>query len=66
MRNIFLYTPWCEQGLSYDAKIIEEICLKNNIKPYITYRNKRKIKWDCDFIPIRKIHNIIKSSIYYL
>ena len=62
MRNIFLYTPWCEQGLSYDAKIIEEICLKNNIKPYITYRNKRKIKWDCDFIPIRKIHNIIKSN----
>ena len=29
MRNIFLYTPWCEQGLSYDAKVIEKI-LRNS------------------------------------
>ena len=62
MRNIFLYTPWCEQGLSYDAKVIEKICLNNNITPFITYRNKRKIDWDCNFIPIRKIHKIIKTN----
>ena len=29
MKNIYLYTPWCEQGLSYDAKVIEEICSNN-------------------------------------
>ena len=54
MKNIYLYTPWCEQGLSYDAKVIEEISLKNKIKPFITYKNKRKIQWDCEFIPIKK------------
>ncbi|MBC8300206.1 MAG: glycosyltransferase [Candidatus Cloacimonetes bacterium] len=62
MRNIFLYTPWCEQGLSYDAKVIEKICLNNNITPFITYRNKRKINWDCNFISIRKIHKIISTN----
>jgi len=62
MRNIYLYTPWCEQGLSYDARVIEKICLDNNIKPLITYRNKRKIKWECEFISIRKIHKIINSD----
>ena len=62
MKNIYLYTPWCEQGLSYDAKVIEEISLKNKIKPFITYKNKRKIQWDCEFIPIKKIHKIINSN----
>ena len=61
-KNIFLFTPWCEQGLSYDAKVIEEISLKNKIKPFITYKNKRKIQWDCEFIPIKKIHKIINSN----
>ena len=62
MRKVFLYTPWCEQGLSYDAKVIENICLKNKITPFITYRNKRKIKWDCNFIPVRKIHKLINPN----
>ena len=62
MKNIYLYTPWCEQGLSYDAKVIEEISLKNKIKPFITYKNKRKIEWECEFIPIKKIHKIINSN----
>ena len=66
MKSIFLYTPWCEQGLSYDAKVIEEICINNNIRPFITYRTKRKIKWDCDFIPLRKIHTLInKDDIFF-
>ena len=62
MRKAFLYTPWCEQGLSYDAKVIENICLKNKIKHFITYRNKRKIKWDCKFISVRKISKIITHN----
>ena len=62
MRNIYLYTPLCDQGLSYDAKVIEQICVENNINPIITYRNKRKIIWECNFIPIRRPHKIIKSD----
>ena len=66
MKNIYLYTPWCEQGLSYDAKVIEEICSNNNIRPFITYRTKRKIQWACDFIPLRKIHTLInKDDIFF-
>ena len=66
MKNIYLYTPWCEQGLSYDAKVIEEICSNNNIHPFITYRTKRKIQWACDFIPLRKIHTLItKDDIFF-
>ena len=41
-RKIFLYTPWCEQGLSYDAKAIEKIALENSLEPIITYQKKRK------------------------
>ena len=40
-----------EQGLSYDAKAIYDIAKKNGIDAYISYRTKRKIKWDCKFIP---------------
>ena len=66
LKKIFLYTPWCEQGLSYDAKVIEGICLNNKIKPCITFRTKRKIQWECDFIPIRKIHTLIqKDDIFF-
>ena len=41
--RIFLYTPWCEQGLSYDAKAIEKIAIENNLEPIITFNKKRKI-----------------------
>ena len=40
MRNIFLYTPWCEQGLSYDAKVIEKICLNKINYPDLGQSNK--------------------------
>ena len=66
MKNIVLYTPWCEQGLSYDAKVIEEICIENNIRPFITYRTKRKISWNCDFIPLSKVPKLIqKDDIFF-
>ena len=53
-RYLYLYTPWREQGLSYDAKVIENIALKNGFNPLITYRTKRKIERECDFIPINQ------------
>ena len=54
-RYIYLYTPWREQGLSYDAKVIENIALDCGLKPIVTYRTKRKIEWDCDYVPIKKV-----------
>ena len=54
-RYIYLYTPWREQGLSYDAKVIENIALECGLISIITYRTKRKIEWDCDYIPIKKV-----------
>lgn len=53
--RIFLYTPWCEQGLSYDAKAIEKIAIENNLEPIITFNKKRKIQWDCTFVPEKKL-----------
>ena len=53
--RIFLYTPWCEQGLSYDAKAIEKIAIENNLEPIITFNKKRKILWDCTFVPEKKL-----------
>ena len=47
-RYIYLYTPWREQGLSYDAKVIENIALECGLMPVITYRTKRKIEWNCE------------------
>ena len=65
-RRIFLYTPWCEQGLSYDAKAIEKIAIENSLEPIITYNKKRKIKWDCTFVPINKlINNITENDIFF-
>ena len=65
-RKIFLYTPWCEQGLSYDAKAIEKIALENSLEPIITYQKKRKIIWDCTFIPTNKlIDHIAEDDIFF-
>ena len=61
-RKIILYTPWMEQGLSYDAKAIYDIAKKNNIDTYISYRTKRKIKWDCKFIPENELNNFINKN----
>jgi len=65
-RKIFLYTPWNEQGLSYDAKAIEKIALENSLEPLITYPKKRKIIWDCTFMPMNKLlDNITKQDIFF-
>ena len=60
--NIYLYTPWCEQGLSYDAKAIEQIAIQNNIKSIISFEKTRKIIWPCDFEKTKNIKNIIKKD----
>ena len=66
MKKIYLYTAWCEQGLSYDAKVIEKIAKDLNIQVIITYHKKRKIVWDCEFTPIKDIRNIIqKNDIFF-
>jgi len=44
-RHIYLYTPWREQGLSYDAKSIEQIASIQGIQPIITYHDPKKIDW---------------------
>ena len=64
-KNIFLFTPWCEQGLSYDAKAIESIALKNNLNCIITYHKKRKIIWPCKFEPLKNIHKIISENDFF-
>ena len=65
-KKIYLYTPWCEQGLSYDAKVIEEIAIKNNYNPIITFDKKRKIKWPCKFVKTNKISSIInKEDVFF-
>ena len=51
-----------EQGLSYDAKAVYDIAIKNNLEVYISYRTKRKIKWDCNFIPVNKISEFINEN----
>ena len=56
-RKIILYTPWMEQGLSYDAKAVYDIAIKNNLEVYISYRTKRKIKWKQFIIIIFKIYH---------
>ena len=61
-RKIILYTPWMELGLSYDAKAVYDIAIKNNLEVYISYRTKRKIKWDCNFIPVNKISEFINEN----
>ena len=61
-RYIYLYTPWREQGLSYDAKVIEKIALQYGLQSIITYRSKRKIEWDCDYIPIKKVAKVLTSK----
>lgn len=61
-RKIILYTPWMDQGLSYDAKAIYDIAYKNNLDIYISYRTKRKIKWECNFIPVKKLSSFIKDD----
>ena len=60
-KYIYLYTPWRDQGLSYDAKVIENIALNNGYISIITYRTKRKIEWECDFIPINEVADKISS-----
>ena len=62
MRNIYLFTPWREQGLSYDAKVIEQIAKDINIHVIITYYKKRKVVWDCEFTPINNIRNNIQKD----
>ena len=61
-RYIYLYTPWREQGLSYDAKVIEKIAMQSGFKSIITYRTKRKIEWDCDYIPIKQVAKTLSSK----
>ena len=61
-KYIYLYTPWREQGLSYDAKVIEQIALQYGFQSIITYRTKRKIEWNCDYIPIKKVAKKITSK----
>ena len=61
-KYIYLYTPWREQGLSYDAKVIEHIALQHGFQSIITYRTKRKIEWNCDYIPIKKVAKEITSK----
>ena len=65
MRKIYLYTPWCEQGLSYDAKAIEKIALENKLEPIITFDKKRKIQWDCIFEKINRVPLIINENDYF-
>ena len=60
--RLFLYTPWCEQGLSYDAKAIEKIAIENDIEPIVTFNKKRKIQWDCTFVPEKKLLNQINEE----
>jgi len=62
MKKIFLYTPWCEQGLSYDAKAIEKIAIENNLDIYITFDKKRKIKWPCNFIKTKILQNEMSEN----
>ncbi len=61
-KRVFLYTPWQEQGLSYDAKVIEQIFLDHGYQPIITYRTRKKVKWDCEFMPINSVHNNINPE----
>ena len=61
-RKIVLYTPWMEQGLSYDAKAIYDIAAKNGFDIYISYRTKRKIKWDCKFISENKLVEFLNKD----
>ena len=51
-----------EQGLSYDAKAIYDIANKNGFDVYISYRTKRKIKWDCKFIPENKLTKFLNQD----
>ena len=60
--NIYLYTPWCEQGLSYDAKVIEKFAINKGINPIITFDKKRKIIWPCVFEKTKNIKNLITSN----
>jgi len=61
-RKIILYTPWMEQGLSYDAKAIYDIAKRNGFDIYISYRTKRKIKWDCNFIPEDQLADFMNEN----
>ena len=65
MNKIYLYTPWCEQGLSYDAKAIEKIAIDNKLQSIITFDKKRKIQWDCIFEKINNISTIINENDYF-
>ena len=51
-----------EQGLSYDAKAIYDIAAKNGFDIYISYRTKRKIKWDCKFISENKLVEFLNKD----
>lgn len=51
-----------EQGLSYDAKAIYDIAHKNKFDIYISYRTKRKIKWDCNFISEKELTSFINNN----
>ena len=61
-RKIILYTPWREQGLSYDAKAIYDFAIENGIQPFISYEKKRKVTWPCEFIPTRKISKHLNEN----
>ncbi len=51
-----------DQGLSYDAKCIYDLAKEKGIDVYISYRTKRKIKWDCKFIQVKDIANQISCD----
>ena len=51
-----------DQGLSYDAKCIYDLAKERGLDIYISYRTKRKIVWDCKFIPVKNIASEISSN----
>ena len=62
MSKVYLYTPWQEQGLSYDAKVIEKLFVMHGYEPIITYRNKKKVQWECTFLPIKEVPDHIQDG----
>jgi len=62
MSKVYLYTPWQEQGLSYDARVMEKLFIMHGFESIITYRTKKKVKWDCEFVPIKEVPNIIEKG----
>ena len=61
-RKIILYTPWMDQGLSYDAKAVFDIANNFEFDIYISYRTKRKVKWDCKFVPEKELVTFLNNN----